>query len=172
MICQKCKNAVATVCISQVVDNHKKDIYLCQKCANDSASAGLKVALGLNGLPGHLFFGSGFAPYANMPKSDTRCPACGKSFFEIQRDGKIGCTNCYRVFRESLKPIVARIHGTASHKGSCPSSVTDSDEDQAERQIARHKTMLEKAIAEENYERAAELRDMIKGLEGLGGEKG
>ena len=166
MICQKCKSAVATVCISQVVNSHKTDIYLCQECANESAAAGLKAALGMmNGFPGHLFFGSGYAPYANKPKGEAKCSICGKSFFEIQREGKIGCANCYIEFREKLKPMVERIHGAAVHKGTCPTSVSNSDEYKTERKIVQLKTMLEKAITEEAYEQAAELRDLIKGLE-------
>ena len=171
MICQKCKNAVATVCISQVVNNHKTDIYLCQECANESAAAGLKAALGLMGvLPGHLFLGGSYAPYQSKPKADSQCPTCGKSFFEIQQDGKIGCANCYTVFLEKLKPMVAQMHGAALHKGTYPSAVTNSDEYKAEQEIVKLKAMLEHAIAEEAYEQAAELRDRIKGLEVKKGE--
>ena len=166
MVCQKCKSAVATVCISQVVNNHKTDIYLCPECANESAAAGLKAALGLMGvLPGHLFLGGSYTPYQSKLKADAHCPACGKSFFEIQQDGKIGCANCYTVFLEKLKPMVAQIHGATLHKGTYPSAITDSDEYKAEQEIASLKDKLEHAIAEEAYEHAAELRDRIKGLE-------
>ncbi|MDR3121695.1 MAG: UvrB/UvrC motif-containing protein [Clostridiales bacterium] len=126
MICQKCKKAAASVCISQVVDFHKVDIYLCQDCANESAAAGLKAAFGFfDSVPGQFVFG-GQSPYfgqfagGRAAQRVDRCDACGKTFAEIQKDGKIGCARCYDVFREKLLPIVERIHGSARHKGRAP----------------------------------------------------
>ena len=175
MICQKCKKAVAAVCISQVVNNYEVDVYLCRDCANEQAENGLKAALGwMNGFPGHLIFGGGigadsFGPYTEKPKSVDVCPTCAKSFAEIRKDGKIGCAQCYSVFRERLKPMVERIHGGAVHKGAIPSPV--SERNKTESAINDLRAMLDQAVAEEAYERAAELRDMIRGIEQQGNGK-
>ncbi|MDR1440635.1 MAG: UvrB/UvrC motif-containing protein [Clostridiales bacterium] len=163
MICQKCKSAVAAVCISQTVNGQKVDIYLCQKCANESAVAGLKAAFGLSGIyPGHFVFGGdGDKPF--KAKSSESCPVCGKTFAEIQKDGKIGCANCYAVFRNRLKPFIERVHRSLSHKGRCPSSVSEAYK--TARMIGELKLSLEEAVKNEEYERAAGIRDHIRGLE-------
>ena len=51
-----------------------------------------------------------------------RCPKCGASFEEIAESGKIGCAECYNVFRDRLMPTIHRIHGAAKHKGKVPGS--------------------------------------------------
>ena len=119
-MCQKCKTAAATVCVTQVADSKKTDIYLCQKCANESAAAKLKAAFGyLDAMPGHLVFGTDSNPYLAQSINE-RCPGCGMTFSEIQKDGKLGCANCYTAFRAKLRPIVTRIHRSAQHRGKSP----------------------------------------------------
>ena len=136
MICQKCKNAAASICVSQVVDSQKTDIYLCQNCANEVAAAQLKAALGfLGAMHGNLVFGVEQAPLTARPggeNSDNRdnyerrerlgiCDSCGITFEEIQKAGKLGCADCYRTFRANLRPIIMRIHRSAQHRGKSPS---------------------------------------------------
>jgi protein arginine kinase activator len=163
MICSKCKKAVATVCISQVVNGQKVDIYLCQKCANESAVAGLKAALGFVDIfPGHFMFGGEGDQLIKMKNSET-CHSCGKTFAEIQKDGKIGCAECYGVFRNKLKPIIERVHGSVSHRGSTPSGMSDAY--MTARKIDGLKQSLKEAVKREEYEKAAEIRDCIKSLE-------
>jgi protein arginine kinase activator len=163
MICQKCKKAAATLCISQVVNNQKLDIYLCQNCANESAAAGLKAAVGLMGqFPGPFIFGLGHDPYFKI-KSDARCDVCGKTFSEIRQDGKIGCAHCYEVFQDKLRPIIERIHKSAVHKGSCPANISEAYK--TARRLDTLKAALAEAVRNEEYEKAAGIRDDIKSLE-------
>ena len=163
MICQKCKIAAATICVSQVINYHKVDIYLCSDCANESAAAGLKAALEfMQAFPGQLIFGGTNDHYFSV-KKDNQCPTCQKTFLEISKDGKIGCANCYSFFREQLQPMVESIHGSAVHKGCCPSTVSDAYKTAQE--IDQLKKLLEKAIEDEEYEKAADYRDLIKELE-------
>ena len=163
MICQKCKKAAAAVCISQHNGGEKTDIYLCQSCANESAAVALKAAFGLlDMMPSKFAFAGELDRYSRLA-GNTRCLACAKTFAEIQQDGKVGCARCYVEFRDRLRPIVERIHRSATHKGHCPSSAPASYV--AKRKIMELKAELEKAVAGEEYEKAAELRDLIKNLE-------
>ena len=163
MICQKCKKSAAAVCISQHIGSEKVDIYLCQDCANESAAAMLKAAFGfLDMMPSKLAFAGEYDRYARLAK-DMRCRSCGKTFGEIQQDGKVGCARCYVEFRDRLKPIIERIHRSATHKGNCPSNAPAAY--MAERRISELKSELERAVAGEEYEKAAVLRDEIKSLE-------
>jgi protein arginine kinase activator len=146
-----------------VANGKKVDIYLCQKCANESAAAGLKAAFGLLDIfPGHFVFG-GENEQLFKVKSSESCPVCGKTFAEIQKDGKIGCANCYAVFRERLKPFVERVHRSLSHKGRCPSGVSEAYK--TARRIDELKRSLDEAVRNEEYEKAAGIRDHIRSLE-------
>ena len=122
MICQKCKAAAASVCITQIVDFQKTDIYLCQKCANESGAVELQTALNMfDVMPGHLVFGPNYRRYAAQSGNES-CPECGITFAEIQKSGKLGCANCYNVFRAKLRPFITRIHRSAQHRGKNPSN--------------------------------------------------
>ena len=206
MICQKCKAAAASVCITQIVDLQKTDIYLCQKCANESGAVELQAALNMfDAVPGHLVFGPNYRRYAAQAGNES-CPECGITFADIQKSGKLGCANCYNVFRTKLRPFITRIHRSAQHRGKRPSnarfpqtgqvgaadvdesaitgagattSVTDGGEvknkapyfsgaaskSNATERLTKLKTELTEAISNEEYEKAAELRDQIKAAE-------
>ena len=210
MICQKCNAAAATVCITQIVDFQKSDIYLCQKCANESGASELQAAINMfDAMPGHLVFGPNYRRYAAQAGNES-CPECGITFAEIQKSGKLGCANCYNVFRAKLRPYITRIHRSAQHRGKNPSSsgsfqteqtgaeagnpgagaalnsatgVSDNKDiknkapyfggaavksGDAER-LEKLKAALTEAIGNEEYEKAAELRDQIKAAESNNG---
>lgn len=129
-------------------------------------------------------FSGDFAPLSNMigalmPGSDLysdkesttptsaeplRCPVCGRSFDEIAQTGRLGCAKCYETFRGQLRGSIARLHGSSSHTGKRPGGRVCNDEDIAGK-ISNLKTQLSQAIAVQEYEKCAELRDEIKRLE-------
>ena len=94
------------------------------------------------------------------------CPECGTTLAEFKLRGRFGCPKDYEVFAEYLGPLFERIHEISDprHKGRLPQGA----EGVAERiqDLAALKGELNDAIEEENYERAAELRDHISELEG------
>ena len=69
-------------------------------------------------------------------------------------------------------PTIRSVHGNTEHKGKRPGAIEytvsdDSSDKKTEEKdkIAELKAELKKAIEDENFERAAQLRDEIKGLE-------
>lgn len=90
------------------------------------------------------------------------CPTCGISEEEVARSGRVGCADCYREFAALLAPYIRRIHGPAAHAGRVPAQVAASP---ARRRAALEREMKD-AIAAQNFERAAEIRDELKALEG------
>ena len=70
---------------------------------------------------------------------------------------------CYETFRESLFPLLRKIHGSTHHVGKFPKEV-ESDI-LIERKIRELKHRLTRAIKLEEYEEAAKIRDRIKELE-------
>ncbi|NLP45984.1 MAG: hypothetical protein GX347_02930 [Epulopiscium sp.] len=93
-----------------------------------------------------------------------QCPSCKMTYDEFKKTGKLGCENCYQVFEHYLYSLIKRMHGNTNHTGKLPQrAATDL---KLERKIRELKKELKTAIEEEAYEKAAQLRDQIRALEG------
>ncbi len=97
------------------------------------------------------------------------CERCGTSLSKFTKSGKLGCPSCYQAFREQLTPMLQQIHGRVQHAGRKPL-----DDEGAQRRRAvydRLSRQLEQAVAMEDFETAAVLRDQLKQLSNAeGGE--
>lgn len=172
MLCQKCKQNNASSHIHYVRNGVVRDMYLCDTCANE-----LKKE---NSFDNDFFkmlstlFNNNYDLQGETNKV-LKCDCCNTTFSEIRRTGKIGCANCYKVFEGQLLPIISRIHSNNVHTGKSVESVGDNPTDFAEtdvdavdekqQQIDRLKLELSDAIKNEEYEKAAVLRDEIRSLE-------
>jgi protein arginine kinase activator len=96
------------------------------------------------------------------------CPLCGSTASDISRTGKVGCAQCYDTFADMLTPYIKRIHGNTEHTGKIPSDA--GAEIKTKRQLVQLKEELKKAIENQEFEKAAELRDRIKDIEGSDGK--
>ena len=96
------------------------------------------------------------------------CPACGLAYSEFKARGRLGCPNCYGAFAPVLVPLLEKVHGTASHTGKAPERVATTLE--TRRELAELEDELGGAVASEEYERAAELRDRIRQMKGTDSE--
>lgn len=93
----------------------------------------------------------------------TSCPRCGLSAADFGESGQLGCTACYRAFKETLVPLFKQIHGNAFHRGKVP--VSDPSRQKTRRELIDLRRALKKAVGCEAYEQAADLRDRINELE-------
>ena len=99
------------------------------------------------------------------PLRSTRrvCRTCGLKFTAFRQSGLLGCSACYDAFEAELGPMIERAqNGGASHAGKCPERGGASIDGRL--QIERLVRELEDAVAAEQYERAAELRDRMHDL--------
>ncbi len=94
--------------------------------------------------------------------NELACEQCGMTYAEFQKCGMLGCANCYKTFKAPLDSLLQRIHGNTQHAGRIPGSVRSGVSIRLN--IDRLKQRLQKAIAEEEYEQAAKLRDSIRAL--------
>ena len=158
-VCQKCGKRPANVHLKQVINGIAHEEYLCSQCAAVNGSVfGFGFEKGADNLFDSLF-SSGNLSSARSRRS---CPLCGATARDINGSGRAGCAKCYEVFREELGSAAYRIHGGAKHVGRAPGNHKEEMERQAK--IEALKNEQAKAIEEQNYERAAELRDEIKAL--------
>ena len=159
MLCSKCGKREATVYISQTVNGIKTEKRLCRECS-ELENGYTFGAFSANDLFEGVF-GGGFV--GQKRSAAKKCPVCGLDSYELAKSGRAGCAECYEVFAPELGKIISGIHGTATHKGASPENCAKNAENMKE--IARLKKEQQEAIAEQNYERAAELRDMIRTLQ-------
>ena len=152
MLCSKCHKNEATVYYKQNINGEVKEYALCPECAAESE-------LGFTPLN---LFGSMFAP-PKVKRETKHCTLCNSTFEEIKQRGKVGCAECYSVFRDELAPMIRNIHSGAAHCGRAPEGYAEKRK--FENELEKLKSDLQAAIANEEYEKAAQLRDLIKSKE-------
>ncbi|MEX2188179.1 MAG: UvrB/UvrC motif-containing protein [Pirellulales bacterium] len=91
------------------------------------------------------------------------CPVCGITFYEFRSKGRLGCPHDYTCFEQELMPLLANIHGETEHVGKTPRRAPLQTENRT--RLIRLRREMKEAVAAEDYERATELRDEIKGIE-------
>lgn len=159
MLCDKCKKNEATTHIKTNINGVVSSLNLCAHCA--AQYGGSPFGMGISQMLGS-FFDSGSTPASKT----VRCPQCGASFDEIAASGKVGCDKCYEVFLDRLVPSLERIHGRSKHVGKAPSAhVAESEKTSAAGELESLRAELSAAIEKQEFERAAELRDLIKAKE-------
>jgi protein arginine kinase activator len=107
-----------------------------------------------------------FMKHKAMPGEDDHqaCPKCGLTFREFRLEGHLGCPHDYEVFRSLLTPLIERAHeGATHHVGKVPGTADATIRKQTG--LLRLRRELQDAVENENYERAARLRDEISHVE-------
>lgn len=166
MFCDICKKNEATVHLTKIINGVKQELNICEKCAKEA-----------EGIDGQISFGtpfsfqnllSGIMDYMSYPTGVTKateviCKNCGTSYSDFKKTGLLGCSECYRTFESTLEPVIKRVQGHVEHTGKLPKKM---GKDIIERKkLLKLKEDLQKAIAAEEYERAAQIRDTIKSLQ-------
>ena len=93
---------------------------------------------------------------------DLTCPQCGETYAEFQKTGMLGCPACYRAFSRELSPLIARIQGRAQHAGRRPPVSEEEKERISQMEDLRRR--MEAAVAVEDFEEAARLRDALRAM--------
>jgi protein arginine kinase activator len=160
MKCQFCSNP-ATVHLTKLLKKEKLEVHLCEACAekHQSPSADMSLSSILES-----FIGQHVSPVAEE-LSRLICPTCGIKYMEFRADGRLGCPADYELFRAGLVPILQRIHRATRHAGKVPRHRQDSstiDGDRGKNDLLELRQQLRRAIEDENYERAAAVRDLIR----------
>jgi len=91
------------------------------------------------------------------------CPVCGFTFNKFQQVGRLGCSECYRTFGDDIHRRLKGMHKGTIHVGRVPEGLLEAHARQ--QRLDQLRDRLEQAIASENYEEAAGLRDEIQEIE-------
>ena len=146
MLCQHCKKNTATHNRVVIIGDKKFESHLCADCY-------LSMFGELNSK------GDILGEITGEPLVHTkRCPVCGTTFSDYERTGLWGCASCYDVFKDSLLPVIGRIHGKTEHVGKAG---TNSDEHGLHRRLKALQEQLETALREKRFNDADELNRRI-----------
>lgn len=186
MLCEKCGKNEATYYYHENVNGVTKTLRLCGSCAKEMEEADelpkfdadrffdefdpffdepflqspMKTLNGL--LQG--FFGGDRALGSGTQKDkkeEKTCPVCGSTLRDFATKGA-GCPKCFETFAEELAPTVTRVHGKGAHAGRVPSRYRSRIE--RKRRIEALTEEQREAVRNEDFERAASIRDELKKL--------
>ena len=185
MLCDNCKKNQANVRYSENINGVERELNLCSECVKklglDNMEIDWKIAMPMD-FPSFLgefmeeFENPEFLPFFNDVKQ-LKCKNCGYTFEDIANTGRLGCDECYNIFESKLDPIIKKIQGSNLHTGRVGRILENNVENKTnheEKKEQKNENMtqleklqldLKKAIKEEKYEQAAELRDKIKEIE-------
>ena len=154
MLCELCKEREASVHLTQVIDGAIKKLHLCEDCA---AKSGVDVHGPLS--ISDILLGLGVQKEPMGAGSERSCPRCHMRRTDFKKTGRFGCAECYTAFAEELPPLLKAMHRADRHTGKIPQRESARVLGSAE--LATLQQNMEKAIAGENFEEAARLRDCI-----------
>jgi len=172
MNCQHCQHCEATVHIQEIVNGVKTSLHLCHNCAEVKGLAANKVTgIDLATLIYNLTQQSTAAidkqPETAAETAASQCRRCGHSSESFRKTGRLGCAGCYEQFAEILSAAFEQMHRGSVHCGKHPAeAATAAPSPPIETKLAWLNEQLNRAIAAEAYEQAADIRDQIKQLSG------
>ncbi|GAB1481203.1 UvrB/UvrC motif-containing protein [Treponema sp.] len=152
MKCDLCGNRDAVVFVHQITRGSKTEFRLCSECAQEQGVRSLDgtVAASLSNLLNKLI--------ERKPDIHSlHCPKCTSSLADVKKRMQVGCASCWEQFGDEFSQ-------GAAHQGRLPLRISEQQE--AKQRIHQLEKELDEAIAAENYENAALVRDRIKELQG------
>lgn len=173
MICDICKQREATIHLRQTGHDKVTDFYVCQQCAHeqglDQKIQGHFSHFLTGEIPGvgNIFNPAGGIPeFGRSGSQDTACSSCGQTYGDFRKSGLFGCSKCYQTFSDRLEPVFRRVQGNIRHNGRKLAQSKNEQAQQAQQsRLQALRAELKKLVAEEAYERAAQVRDEIHSLE-------
>lgn len=171
MICHECKEKPASLHFTKIINGEKTEVSLCEKCAQEKGemfmfnnNSGFTIN---NLIAGILNLDDTFKDSQQTtfkPRKVIQCEHCLMTIQQFIKIGRFGCANCYDTFSNQLNPILRRLHsGNTTHNGKIPARI--GGHLHVIKKIESLKTKLQQLIQNEEFEKAAIIRDEIRSLE-------
>ena len=164
MLCNVCKQNEAKVHLTKIVGDKMQKVDLCDECSKEKGVEDPLTYTLADTLLGQLLAPEAPSPAEPEPAPEPglKCPTCGYTQADFKKAGRFGCADCYATFGEGLEAMLKTMHRGTRHTGKIPAALQQSRAEAQKAKVLQKR--LEKAIAEENFEEAAQLRDEIKRL--------
>lgn len=171
MLCQRCHKNEASIHVVKMVNGNKSDSWICEECAKELSKNPLEaINLDNKKEPSiESIIGSFMGMLDdktnpnNIDKIDVVCKKCGTTLSKFKITGTVGCLECYDSFREEIKKYLQKEKQYSVHIGKIPNGVKDKFTEK--KKMIELKAKLKSYIEQEEYEKAAVIRDKILKLE-------
>jgi len=153
MLCEKCLQNIATVNITQQLNGVLTKLHLCDVCSAEVTITDYVTK----------HFTAVFTQLQNLInelEQMDECQVCGLTFENLTKGGNLGCADCYQSFSHVMQQILKDTQAGLTHTGEIPWRTHAPLI--KERRIEDLKASMQRAVQEEDYEKAAELRDQIR----------
>lgn len=153
--CERCNQPATIHLCHPMAGKEPLELHLCTECAekeNLLVGKELQISTIVQKMISK-FGGEGAEMLARLA-----CPTCGMHYTEFRTQGRLGCPHDYEAFRLGLVPLLERIHTKTVHVGKRPKQRPRA----TMAEVLTLRQQLRDAVQQEAYERAAELRDLIR----------
>lgn len=181
MLCERCKKKEATFHKSVYINGKGYETNLCSECAkqvNFDEDISFDENFGMVDIErkfrnlernflSDFWEDDFFAPPLILERNLKKCSKCGSTFNDFLRKGKLGCENCYEEFEEEIRDMLENMDNPTDLKLEFDSEINKL----APSELDKLNDEFNKAIAEERYEDAGELKKKINELRGNNEDK-
>lgn len=169
--CMSCKQHLANVKLTKIVQGAVEEVYLCQECAARQSPYQKKLLNPLAGMTLDAILAGILGQKEEAAKpgsaSELQCSNCGLPFDSYRGTLILGCSDCYESFEKQLLADLRKFHGSTVHRGRVPNG--DTAELQVKRNPEELRRRMQEAVKAEDFELAARLRDELRELESAAG---
>lgn len=163
VLCEECKKRKAIINFTQIIDNKVTTFHLCEGCAGKK---GVGSQTNLSDSPLNIFISQSDDQVSEEKDkvAEKACESCGSTYKEFQESRRLGCPQCYFTFEQELGSLLRRVQGSQVHVGKGPREKR-TNLTTTESRLKELRKLLEESVRQEEFERAAMLRDEIRVLE-------
>ncbi len=147
MLCDKCKQNVATFHKTVMINGEGYETHLCSQCAGLESISPFDIF----NLPS--FFDDDF-----MLEEAKKCPTCKSSFADFLKRGRLGCKDCYATFEEEIRDMLENMESPIDF------NLDEFLEPEDNSKLTELERQFKLAIDEERYEDAGAIKEQIKAL--------
>ncbi|MDK2824437.1 MAG: protein arginine kinase activator [Clostridia bacterium] len=173
MFCEECEKRPANVHMTKIINGNKVEKHLCEQCAKkqqDQIGFAIIPDFSFSNILSSMLNVDPFTSFGNVQDNEITCDKCGMTYSQFAKTGRMGCNKCYSFYGNKLEHLLKRIQGNTQHIGKIPKRTGENIRLKQELNNARIE--LQKAVLNEEFEKAAKLRDKIKELEKRKNSKG
>lgn len=173
MQCEICHKNEATIHIQEIINGQKKALHICTECASKKNKTnqvfnGLNLAEILYNISSQM--SEAVSSQANILGDQDgtspviTCGSCGWDTLKFRETGRLGCGECYNVFKNILSRALKNMHKGTLHVGKQPNMPKHDKTGKSIIEIMNLQKKLEECVLREEYEKAAEIRDKLNSL--------
>lgn len=164
MSCEGC-NKQKTIMVTEISGGKKVVKKLCKDCPHAAETGGLQGHQPINQLLTNFVLATTNA----SQQEDLVCEHTGLTWAQFRDTGLLGHPDNYDLFERQLTPLLQRAHeGATHHVGKVPERRGKEGlppKRQRQRDLTKLRRELSDAVAAEDYEKAARLRDAVRQLD-------